>query len=261
MSVTAPIASQGDLSRADLVERVVELRNQHSATLPERTRIRAVLDGGPDGMRALLGDKIKGIGSDIPAPNLIASAMEHLAQKLSDTPILRADPPARVRDENVAQEKAEKRERIVENYDEICKLDLQLPYIARWLIGYGYAAWVIRDWKSPDGHRYPFAELRDPWDIYPGYWGPSHEPADLAAIRRVPARAMAAIFPEYAERLLSGGRPAGQWSGGGLVLDPTRGSSENPAGAGLEVIEYYNAEGTWIYVPEKDLLVDYQPNP
>ena len=41
------------------------------------------MNGGPDGLLALLGDQIKGFQDfQIPVPNLMMSGLEHLSQKI-----------------------------------------------------------------------------------------------------------------------------------------------------------------------------------
>ena len=47
--------------------------------------------------------------------------------------------------------KKDKLERIVTSYDQFQKLDLQLPQVARWLPGYGFAVWVITSKTDPTG--------------------------------------------------------------------------------------------------------------
>ena len=69
------------------------------------------------------------------------------------------------------QRDAEKLERIVHSYDEAQKLDLQLPQVGRWLPGYGFAVWVLKEKRDANGVPYPYAEIKDPYICYPGYFG------------------------------------------------------------------------------------------
>ena len=43
----------------------------------------------------------------------------------------------------------------------IHKTRFTMPQVGRWLPGYGFAVWVIREKIGPDGTPYPCAELRD----------------------------------------------------------------------------------------------------
>ena len=51
------------------------------------------------------------------------------------------------------------------------QLELQLPQVARWLPGYGFVVWVITSKQDANGNMYPCAELRNPYDCFPGYYG------------------------------------------------------------------------------------------
>lgn len=259
----------GGLTRQDVVDAVTRLRALNAASLPSKSRIRNIMDGGEAGIKALLGDKIKGIGPDIPAPNLMHSGMERLAQKLGQAPILRADPPSRTKNEEAARESAEKRERIVEHYDYVCQLELQLPQAARWLIGYAYCAWTFRSLIDVNGHRYPEAVLRDPWETWPGEWGDRQQPVEVAFVKLVSPERLARLYPDYKDVILKTG-PFGrknkdasrEWSSSAFAGNQTSGQTwEAQGGGGLELVEYMNRDGTWLYLPQLDLMVDYYPNP
>ena len=255
----------GGLTRGELIERLDTIKQANSGMDRDKAQIRAIMDGGADGLRALLGSMIRGSSEDVPAANLIGSGMERLAQKLKDVPMLRADIPARSRDEEAARERGEARERIVEHYDRVSKLHMQMPQLARWLVGYGYGVGVLKHWVDPrNGHPYPKVELRDPWECYPGPWGVDQEPTELVTTRQISPHALARIYPLHADTILTR-RPSdirnGTWEAGGLVLNPTSGTWESQGGGGLTIQEYFNPEGTWIYLPDRDLILDYQPNP
>ena len=78
-----------------------------------------------------------------------------------------------------------------------------MPQVGRWLPGYGFAVWVIREKKGPDGTPYPCAELRDPYNCFPGYFGADQQPKEMAIIRRVPKEALTKTYPQAADKINS----------------------------------------------------------
>ena len=146
-----------------LTHAITNLHFDNQNSYSTRGRIRAIMNGGPDGIQALLGDNLKGFQDwQVPVPNLMMSGLEHLSQKIGRIPNLKVDVP-NGKDSDRARQKAEKIGRIVNAYDEVQKLDLQMPQVGRWLPGYGFAVWVIREKKDTNGTPYPCAELRDPY--------------------------------------------------------------------------------------------------
>ena len=167
-----------------------------------KARIKAILNGGPEGIKALLGDTMETADADLlPAPNMLQSGIDRLAQKISGVPNVRVDVPNDA-DSARAKTRAEKLERIVTSYDEKQNLSLQLAQASRWLPGYGFCAWVITTKRDKNGFYYPSAELRDPYDTFPGNFGPDQKPRELAVVRRVPRYTLAQIYPEFAEQIL-----------------------------------------------------------
>ena len=83
-----------------------------------KARIKAILNGGADGIKALLGNTMETSDADLlPAPNMLQSGIDRLAQKISGVPQVRVDVPNEVM--MLEQEnRAEKLERIVTSYDE-----------------------------------------------------------------------------------------------------------------------------------------------
>ena len=127
---------------------ITQLHYDNQSAYSTRGRIRAIMNGGPDGLLALLGDQIKGFQDfQIPVPNLMMSGLEHLSQKIGRIPNLKVDVPNN-KDSDRARAKADKIARIVTSYDDTQKLDLQMPQVGRWLPGYGFAVWVIREKKD-----------------------------------------------------------------------------------------------------------------
>ena len=179
-----------------IIDRATQLKQMHDDALPDRARFRAILNGGEDGIRELLGPNMDRMdASMIPAPNLILSALDRLAQKLGKMPTLDVH-ITNGRDSARNKIKKEKLERIVTSYDRLQELDAQLPQVARWLPGYGFAVWVITTKKDMAGNIYPTAELRNPYDCFPGYFGNGQDPKELAIIQRVPVSNLIEMYPE-----------------------------------------------------------------
>ncbi len=226
-------------------------------------RIRAILNGGADGIRALLGNQMDTSDADLlPAPNLLQSGIDRLAQKISGVPQVRVD-VANNNDSSRAKNRAEKIERIVTAYDEKQRLNLQLAQAARWLPGYGYCAWVITYKRDKNGFVYPCAELRDPYDTYPGNFGADQQPQELAILRNIPRWKLAQIYPEYSNTILKPqpDNPNQQTMPLYAFGDNTGGGDwEDNTGQGVDIIEYYDITGTYVVYPETRELFDYIPN-
>ena len=245
---------------------ITQLHYDNQSAYSTRGRIRAIMNGGPDGLLALLGDQIKGFEDfQIPVPNLMMSGLEHLSQKIGRIPNLKVDVPNN-KDSDRARAKADKIARIVTSYDDTQKLDLQMPQVGRWLPGYGFAVWVIREKKGPDGTPYPCAELRDPYNCFPGYFGADQQPKEMAIVRRVPKEALARTYPKSAEKIMAKDAYATNTLGIGnayasAYTDSYNGSWANSNGEGDLLAEYYNEEGTYIFHMTSATILDFIPNP
>ena len=245
---------------------ITQLHYDNQSAYSTRGRIRAIMNGGPDGLLALLGDQIKGFQDfQIPVPNLMMSGLEHLSQKIGRIPNLKVDVPNN-KDSDRARAKADKIARIVTSYDDTQKLDLQMPQVGRWLPGYGFAVWVIREKKGPDGTPYPCAELRDPYNCFPGYFGADQQPKEMAIVRRVPKESLAQVYPKYAEKIMAKDGYETNALGIGnayasAYTDSYNGSWANSNGEGDLVAEYYNEEGTYIFHMTSATILDFIPNP
>ena len=231
----------------------------------KKARIKAILNGGADGIKALLGNTMETSDADLlPAPNMLQSGIDRLAQKISGIPQVRIDVPNE-NDSQRSKYRAEKIERIVTNYDEKQNLTLQLAQAARWLPGYGYCAWVITTKRDKNGYIYPSAELRDPYDTFPGNFGPDQQPREMAVIRRVPRYKLAQIYPEFSKEILK------------IDEDDTDVQSDNATPfmsyennreqgwedntySGVRIIEYYDQGGTYVVFPERNMILDFIPN-
>tara|TARA_Y100001938_G_scaffold151132_1_gene246380 strand:+ start:1941 stop:3713 length:1773 start_codon:yes stop_codon:yes gene_type:complete len=257
-----------DLSKKN-AEEIIDAAQELVAGSPSdsrqlsKYRIRAILNGGADGIRALLGNQMDTADADLlPAPNLLQSGIDRLAQKISGVPQVRVD-VANNNDSSRAKNRAEKIERIVTAYDEKQRLNLQLAQAARWLPGYGYCAWVITYKRDKNGFVYPCAELRDPYDTYPGNFGADQQPQELAILRNIPRWKLAQIYPEYTNTILKpqADNPNSQSMPLYAYGDNTGGGDwEDNTGQGVDVIEYYDITGTYVVYPETRQLFDYIPN-
>ena len=116
----------------ELFKKLEDLRgmHEHSGHWEYRDRMRDILNGGSRGVAALLGQQSNNFSEDLPAPNLILSGLEHLAQKIGRVPDIKVD-PLNDRDSDRARKKAAKLERIVHHYDKQAKLDKALPQASR----------------------------------------------------------------------------------------------------------------------------------
>ena len=243
---------------------VTNLHYDNQSAYSTRGRIRAIMNGGPDGILALLGDQLKGFEDyQIPVPNLMMSGLEHLSQKIGRIPNLKVDVPNN-KDSDRARAKADKIARIVTSYDDTQKLDLQMPQVGRWLPGYGFAVWVIREKKGPDGTPYPCAELRDPYNCFPGYFGADQQPKEMAIIRRVPKQSLAKVYPKFADQIMK--KDVVNTLGIGSAYasaytDSYNGSWANSNGEGDLIAEYYNEEGTYVFHMTSSTILDFIPNP
>ena len=231
----------------------------------QKARIKAILNGGADGIKALLGNTMETSDADLlPAPNMLQSGIDRLAQKISGIPQVRVDVP-NDNDSTRSKLRAEKLERIVTNYDDKQNLLGQLQQAARWLPGYGYCAWVITTKRDTNGFVYPSAELRDPYDTFPGNFGPDQKPRELAVLRRIPRYKLAQIYPEFAAQILKQDEDAedAQTDNASPFLSYENNREqgwEDNTYSGVRVIEYYDMGGTYVIFPERNMILDFIPN-
>jgi hypothetical protein len=242
----------------EVYSRVYELRSLHADVVAEKDKIRAIMNGGADGIKALLGKSMRDMDyQQIPAPNLLHSAMERFAQKLGRAPDLKVD-IFNDKDSERATKRAEKLERIVHAYDELQKVDLQLPQVGRWLPGYGFVVWVLKEKKDANGVPYPYAEVKDPYLCYPGYFGEGQQPKELAVVQRVPHTTLAKLYPKYKNVIMDEVDSEYNTMAYMSSYDKTW---ANQSGTGKVVAEYYDEEGTYIFLPENRVILDFIPNP
>ena len=236
----------------------------------DRRRIRDVLNGGAAGVQAVLnhdsGTPYQGPGSgkgpdsnlgvDLPTANIMSSGLERLAQKVGREPTLKVD-MIPIKDSDRARKKAEKRGRIVRGWDETTRMEMQYPQIGRWLPGYGFTFHEIRERRFGGQTTYPVAQLRDPYDVYPGMWGVDQQPTEVAVFRNVSRKDLKRIYPEFTDDFER------RWSAGNASL-PIIGESAswegNPSQPTL-VIEYYCDDGMYVCSPDIGKVLACVPNP
>ena len=252
------------MDASELQDKITQLHYDNQDAYATRGRIRSIMNGGPSGIMALLGDQIKGFQDwQVPVPNLMSTGLEHLAQKIGRIPNLKIDIP-NDRDSERSKQKAEKMSRIISAYDENQRLDIQMPQVGRWLPGYGFSVWVIREKKDANGVPYPCAELRDPYNCFPGYFGADQQPKEMSVVRRVPKYALAKVYPNYKEQIYAKDMGTGLSIGSGSAspyTDSYAGSWANSNGQGDLISEYYCEEGTYIFHMSSGAIFDFIPNP
>ena len=250
-------------SASYVIERSSSLRNL--ADQSDRMRIRAVMDGGADGVQAVLNwgqtGKYNGadLGVDLPTANLMYSGMERLAQKVGRPPTLKTD-MIPIADTDTARKRAEKKARIVTGWDEMARMELQYPQIGRWLPGYGFTLHMIRE-HNFGGVVYPVAELRDPFNVYPGQWGPDQQPEEVATYRYVDAETLKRSYPDMGP-LISESQSKRQRNRHSAV--PTIGQESEWEGRALNqmvVIEYVDKTGTYVVIEDVQAIAGFIPNP
>ena len=178
----------------EVLDRVAYLRYEHQNALIDRYRFKSIVNGGANGIRELLGSKFLNANqtNDIPIPNLMASGLERLSQKIGRSPNVKVD-IFNAKDSTRAKQRRDKLERIIHAYDEMADLKSKLPQIARWLPGYGFAVFIITTKQANNGAIYPTIELRDPYDCYFGYG--YDEPEDLGIVKTMPKDVLLTTYP------------------------------------------------------------------
>ena len=252
----------------DLVDKVSMLKSAIDTS--ERQRIRAILDGGALGVQAVLnggqgvpnmgpgsgkGPDSTGLGVDLPTANIMHSQLERMAQKIGREPTLKTD-MIPTKDTDAARSAAEKRARIVQGWDDVTDFDMQFPQIGRWLPGYGFCLQVIRESKFGDT-TYPDVELRDPYDVYPGVYGPKQQPSEVAIVRHVSRYHIQKVYPQIGEALA---RKKYKTEASGAVILGQKGWEGNPHDP-VELWEYICADGTYVACPEAEMVLGFIPNP
>ena len=247
----------------NIIDRVVELKTLHDKAIPDRDKFRRIINGGVDGIRELLGPNAAMAGADLPAPNLLLSALDRVAQKIGRVPNLEV--PLSVNKDSIrAKDRRDKLERIVHAYDEHQNLTMQLPQVGRWLPGYGFVVWTIETKHDSNGYPYPCATLRDPYDCYPGYYGTAQQPEELAVVRRIPEPDLVKMYPElkgYFNTKKKRQAPGGVSVSGNVALNAGNEERWETSRGGEVLVEYMNDLGTHVVHVASKKIVDFVPNP
>lgn len=250
-----------------IIERVQDLENLHAPLMAQRTLTRDLLSGGEGAVVAILGktavQKAKAQGKDpyrlLPISNLLLKAMDRQAQRLGIPPTLKVLP---TKDTATARDHAEKREMVIEWLDHESRLELQLPTMSRWVPGYGFGVWLLKQRTTPEGIRFAHVAQRDPYDCYPSEWGPDQEPDELAIKRRIPTSKFRRMFPQLFQTsgaaaafsdsgraLHTGAETSGGWEGTQFVTDSQT------------VWEFYDVTGTYLLHWDSQRVLGFWPNP
>lgn len=257
--------SMSPISPDDLWMRGTELIQMNDSLRWTRATVRAILNGGPEAVRVLLGDD-EDTTSYLPVANLMLSGLERQAQRIGILPAVRVDPPMRRRENESDRRGAEKRERIIETYDRWSNLQIQQPQAARWLLGYGFVPYVVSDSiDSKSGQPFPNVEIRDPYNVSTAPWSMGQQPEDMLIQHIIPERRLKQMYPGR------GFRRRAAISGGAVLLDRGSYTGEgnafsgsnwaNPQNDGIEVWEYFSVAGRTMFVPETRDILTFVPTP
>ena len=88
------IESIGKKNYNEIIDSAAELTSGQAVQQrqAQKSRIKAILNGGVEGLTALLGNSMDAGDADLlPAPNLLQSGIDRLAQKISGVPQVRVD--------------------------------------------------------------------------------------------------------------------------------------------------------------------------
>lgn len=242
--------------------RVAHLITINEPYTAERTKIRKLMNGGKGAVEVLL----KGLENNedtLPAANHIKSGIERFSEMISPPPDLYIDPPGNSLDDPHLRAAA-KRERIVSSYDERSRHEHQLAQASLWLVGYGFYSWKICEARDRNGIKFPKAELRDPYTTFPAEWGVDQQPNDIAYTRYVDPMTLGSVYPRAKSAMEA--RIRGNRLVGGAYDLSTIGSANTHAGwdgstGGVQVIEYVDDWGTYVYSPEVDGFLDRYEHP
>jgi hypothetical protein len=241
------------MSKSAVMERVNLIRNSYTDLFEDRRRMRAILDGGPDGIKALLGEKVKIKSNDIPALNMFESGSTRIAHDLGRPPDTKTDafPPARGLTAEDQRKKADKRARIVISYDHK-RLERQLRFQARFLPVYAYAIWVLSERIDNEGNRYPVAEIRDPYYSYPAWWSQDEQVDEMVTTRKVPPLTLARLYPQARASIekMTGSLDSLYHQDSWALTRP-----------GIDVVEYHAPDGTYVMMSNGDVMLDHAENP
>ncbi len=257
-----------------VMARVDSLRSMNQELQIERQRIRQIMNGGVDGIHAVMAwDFGKGAstmskqevatayGVDLPTVNLLASGLERSAQRIGATPSLK--PPNSIDPDH--RTRLLKKMRVIKGWDSHNELEMHWPQIGRWLPGYGYSMWRLSGGRHHDGTPFPKVELRDPYDVFPGWFGANQQPNEAAIVRQVPFSALEQAYADDHDWGALLNRLKEKRGYGGRHI-PILGNNSNVRSwegtkTGVEVVEYMDEEGSCYVIPELEILLTEISNP
>jgi len=229
-------------SKTKALERAGALRT--SPNQENRERIRRIIAGGPDALRAIWGEDSEiGMMRDIPAPNLIISSLKRFAQRAATVPKPKAVP---LKDTQKSRDAAEKKARIIAGYDFAAQMEAFAKIWFRWYPVYGITGATVRH-REHGGRPYPQLEVFNPYDTYASWTQPHEDPTEMAVFRRIATRDLHERFPQTVPR--SQGRQGAVLLGQGA----DRGVSE--------ILEYHDRSGWVLIHPDSEQLLASWENP
>lgn len=261
-----------------VLQRIEQLRRDNEDVTREKWRIRAIMNGGVDGIIGVMlwdrgqteqtsrSEALAMLGTDLPTVNLMYTGLERLAQKIGRIPMLKAP----LTDDDNLREKAEERVSIVRDWDENQKMALTIPQIARWIPGYSFAQLHLTQARNRHQEWYPQMRMRDPYDVTPGYFGADQQPSDFVYTRVIPLYVLHDEYPELDWVKLDarieasrGPKPVGgiidvRAIQGAVKADNQR-SWEGPQ-TGVKVCQYVCGDGSYLMIPELGIRLHYVPN-
>lgn len=246
---------------SQLITNVDYLVNLNEPNTGMKRRIQRIMGGGTEAVEELMGSSFAGADIDPPFANLMINANNKLGQKLGKHPEARIEPPYD-NDTERARDHAQIREEVCNYLDSNSKLNLRLPQAGRWVPGYGFSVFTIKESEDRNGLKYPHVQLRDPFDTYPGPWGLDQQPSQVAFKYELPYALAVQYFPQLLspqyERKLKGYERLG---GGAVLLNPTRSGYESQGGDSIAFYEYMDQTGTYIVNMDTETVLAANPNP
>jgi len=216
----------------------------------DRETVRAVMAGGNQALKILLGDDMANeVGKHLPAINIVKKAIDKGAQKLGALPTVSV-PGREGNGSEKERTRAGKKARIIAGYDERSELIDGQPEVARWLLGYGFAAYSIYMKRDRWGIPYPHAEPRNPHDVYTNWFAQGAQPESMTVRRYVDEAWIKARFPHHLEA---------------IKLNSDNWSTSIPNGSYdrkhmYEIHEYSDASGIYVVLPGANAILSHTPS-
>ena len=235
----------------DVVKRISRIMLDNVQQHEDRETVRAVMAGGSQALRILLGDDMADeVGKHLPAVNIVRKAIDKAAAKLGALPTVKVQG----RENNGSDKEAKrayKKQRIIDGYDVRSDLIDGQPEVARWLLGYGFVAFSVFMKRDRWGIPYPHAEPRNPHDVYTNWFAQGQQPESMTVRRYVDEAWIKARFSEHWDAIaLNSHNWSTSISDGGY-------SRKNL----YEIHEYSDVSGIYTVLPGAEAVIDYMPSP